>query len=99
MPNALEASDDLQAIALWLSRYERSATERSYRKEVERFVLWCTTVQGKAVSSASSLDCQAYRAFLANVPQQPVPVGRTDVTINHVTGYAGNPGGQSAKDR
>ena len=81
MPNALEASDDLQAITRWLSRYERSATERSYRKEVERFVLWCTTVQGKALSSASSLDCQAYRAFLANVPQhwlQPVPVGRTD---------------------
>jgi hypothetical protein len=54
MANALEASDDLQAITRWLSRYdERPATARSYRKEIERFVLWCTTVQRKAVSSAN----------------------------------------------
>ena len=45
MANALEASDDLQAITRWLSRYdERPSTARSYRKEIERFVLWCTTV-------------------------------------------------------
>jgi hypothetical protein len=33
------------------------------------------------VSSASALDCQAYRTFLAAVPGHwvhPVPVGRTD---------------------
>ena len=82
MANSLEASDDLQAITRWLSRYdERASTARSYRKEIERFVLWSTTEQRKAVSSASSLDCQAYRAFLAAVPAHwvhPVPVERTD---------------------
>ena len=81
MANALEAGDDLQAIVRWLSRYaERPATARSYRKEIERFVLWCTTVQRKAVSSVSALDCQAYRGFLTAVPAHwvhPVPVART----------------------
>ncbi len=82
LPNSLEAKDDLQAITRWLSRYdERPATQRSYRKEVERFVLWMTSVQKKPVSSASALDCQAYRAFLAAVPATWVnaaPVERTD---------------------
>ena len=82
MANALEANDDLQAITRGLSRYdERPSTARSYRNEIERFVLWCTTVQRKSVSSASALDCQAYRAFLAAVPAHwvhPVPVERTD---------------------
>ena len=82
LPNSLEAKDDLQAITRWLSRYdERPATQRSYRKEVERFVLWMTSVQKKPVSSASAVDCQAYRAFLAAVPAPWVnaaPVERTD---------------------
>ena len=82
LPNSLEASDDMQAITRWLSRYdERPATQRSYRKEVERFVLWCTSVQRKPVSSVSALDCQAFRAFLAAVPApwvNAMPVERTD---------------------
>jgi len=82
LPNSLEAQDDLQAITRWLSRYdERPATQRSYRKEVERFVLWAATVQRKPVSSVSALDCQAYRAFLSAVPASWVnsaPVERTD---------------------
>ncbi len=82
LPNALEATDDLQALTRWLSRYdERPATQRSYRKEVERFVLWMASVQKKPVSSASAIDCQAYRAFLTAVPATWVnaaPVERTD---------------------
>ena len=82
LPNSLEAHDDLQAITRWLSRYdERPATQRSYRKEVERFVLWMTSVQKEPVSSASAIDCQAYRAFLAAVPApwlNAAPVKRTD---------------------
>ena len=98
MANALEASDDLQAVNRWLSRYdERPSTARSYRKEIERFVLWCTTVQRKAVSSASSLDCQAYRAFLAAVPGHwvhPVPVERGDPAWRP---FRGQPGPASQK--
>lgn len=82
LANSLEATNDLEAIVRWLSRYdERPATQRSYRKEVERFVLWMATVQKKPVSSCSALDCQAYRGFIASVPPQWVnasPVERTD---------------------
>ena len=98
MANSLEAADDLQAVSRWLTRYdERPSTARSYRKEVERFVLWCTTVQRKAVSSASSLDCQAYRAFLAAVPghwAHPVPVERGDPAWRP---FRGQPGPSSQK--
>ena len=81
-PNALEAVDDLQAVTRWLSRYdERPATQRSYRKEVERFLLFCTRVQNKPLSSVSALDCQAWRQFLQAVPASwvhPVAVERDD---------------------
>jgi site-specific recombinase XerD len=82
MANTLEATDDLQAIRRWLSGFdERPATARSYRKEVERFVLWCAVAQRRCVSSVSTLDCQAYRAFLTAVPAHwihPLPVERVD---------------------
>ena len=84
MPNTLEASDDLQAIGAWLSRYrERASTARSYRKEIERFVLWCALENGKPASSSSALDCQAFRSFLQAVPDawiHPAPVARSDPT-------------------
>ncbi len=81
MPNTLEAEDDLQAVTRWLHKRERESTARSYRKEVERFVLWAVLERRKPVSSLSAVDCQAYRAFLAAVPAHwihQVPVARTD---------------------
>ena len=42
MANTLGARNDLEAVNAWLSRYqEKPSTLRSYRKEVERFMLWC----------------------------------------------------------
>ena len=43
-----------------------SNTQRAYRKEAERFLLWAITHQGKALSSMSNEDCIAYRDFLAD---------------------------------
>ena len=75
VPNTLGAATDLQAIEAWLLRYrERPATLRSYRKEVERFLLWCLHVLNKPVSSVTSPDCQAYRDFLLAVPASWVNV-------------------------
>ena len=82
LPNTLEATDDMQAVSRWLSRYEESPlTLRSYKKEIERFVLWCATVQKKPLSSISAIDCQAFRAFLKDIPWNwiaPASVGRND---------------------
>ena len=43
-----------------------SNTQRAYRKESERFLLWAVTHKGKALSSMSNEDCIEYREFLAD---------------------------------
>jgi site-specific recombinase XerD len=43
-----------------------SHTQRAYRKEAERFLLWAILVRGKALSSMAQEDCVAYRDFLAD---------------------------------
>ena len=81
-PNTLGARDDLEAVRAWLSRYgERPHTQRSYRKEVERFYLWCLLALRKPLSSVNSPDCQSYRRFLQAVPTdwiQERTVAKTD---------------------
>ena len=49
-----------------------SHTQRAYRKEAERFLLWAITHKGKALSSMSNEDCTLYRDFLAD----PLPRSR-----------------------
>ncbi|MES2946935.1 MAG: phage integrase family protein [Pseudomonadota bacterium] len=82
MANTLGARNDLEAVNAWLSRYqEKPATQRSYRKEVERFLLWCAHALQKPLSSVTAPDCQKYRDFLKAVPAlwiYPAPVARTD---------------------
>ena len=48
----------------WLNAL--SHTQRAYRKEAERFLLWAITHKGKALSSMSNEDCTEYRDFLAD---------------------------------
>ena len=43
---------DIAAVSAWLSRYdEKPATQRSYRKETERFLLWCAQELKKPLST------------------------------------------------
>jgi site-specific recombinase XerD len=82
MANTLGAKNDLEAVDLWLSRYaEKPSTQRSYRKEAERFLIWCAQELKKPLSSVTAPDVQKYRAFLQAVPAtwiQRVPLKRTD---------------------
>jgi site-specific recombinase XerD len=48
----------------WLQ--ELSHTQRAYRKEAERFLLWAVMHKRKALSSMSNEDCAEYREFLAD---------------------------------
>jgi site-specific recombinase XerD len=48
----------------WLQ--ELSHTQRAYRKEAERFLLWCIVHKGKPLSSMTNEDCTEYREFLAD---------------------------------
>ena len=98
MANTLGADNDLQAVNAWLGRYqEKPATQRSYRKEVERFMLWCAQELKKPLSSVTAPDCQQYRAFLQAVPaswMQSMPVARTDVLWR---AFRGQPSAASQK--
>lgn len=43
-----------------------SHTQRAYRKEAERFLLWAIVQKGKPLSSMNHEDCIEYRNFLAD---------------------------------
>lgn len=63
--NRLQADDDLAAINAWLGLYkDRENTERAYRKEAERLLLWSIYSKRKAFSSLSTEDVGEYAAFL-----------------------------------
>ena len=49
-----------------------SHTQRAYRKEAERFLLWAVVQRQKPLSSMTNEDCVAYRDFLAD----PQPASR-----------------------
>jgi site-specific recombinase XerD len=49
-----------------------SNTQRAYRKEAERFLLWAVVQRQKPLSSMTNEDCVAYRDFLAD----PQPASR-----------------------
>lgn len=62
----IAARNDLEAIDTYLARYDdRPETRRSYRKELERLLLWCALVVRKPLSSLLAEDCAAYKTFLA----------------------------------
>ncbi|CAG4893707.1 Tyrosine recombinase XerC [Paraburkholderia gardini] len=63
-PCLLSASNDYEAIQSWLSLHESAATQRAYRKEAERLILWAIVERGRALSSLTTDDAIAYRAFL-----------------------------------
>jgi site-specific recombinase XerD len=48
----------------WLQQL--SHTQRAYRKEAERFLLWAVMHKRKALSSMSNEDCAEYRDFLCD---------------------------------
>ncbi len=48
----------------WLALHESTATKNAYRKEAERLILWAIVERGRALSSLTTEDAVAYRAFL-----------------------------------
>lgn len=60
----LDAANDYEAVQTWLALHESAATQRTYRKETERLILWAIVERGRALSSLTTEDAIAYRAFL-----------------------------------
>lgn len=60
-----QARNDLEAIGFYLIKFAgQTCAERAYKKELERFLLWCIKKRGKAMSDVRTEDCEAYKAFL-----------------------------------
>ena len=68
----LTANNDYAAIQAWLALHESASTQRAYRKEAERLILWAIVERGCALSSLTTEDAIAYRSFL----RRPTPHGR-----------------------
>ncbi|WP_434113849.1 phage integrase family protein [Paraburkholderia caffeinilytica] len=68
----LSADNDYEAVQAWLSLHESAATQRTYRKEAERLILWAIVERGRALSSLTTEDAVAYRSFL----RRPTPAER-----------------------
>jgi site-specific recombinase XerD len=73
----LMVRNDHEAIGAWLESKrpgdgagdgELSSTQRAYRKEAERLLLWSILERKKALSSLSVEDATAYRSFLTDPP-------------------------------
>jgi len=58
-----QRSTGIESPADWLEHL--SNTQRAYRTEAERFMLWATLQKRKALSSLTHEDCIEYRDFLA----------------------------------
>ena len=76
----VRAAHDLDAVRAYLHRYdERAETQRAYKRELERLVLWCVAERGVALSSMTVEDCDAYKSFLTQPGERFTgpPVART----------------------
>ncbi len=72
-PAQIAANDDRSALLAWLANYADSpATLASYRKEVERLLLWCVMQHQRALSDLTHEDLLVYQRFLNN----PAPAER-----------------------
>jgi site-specific recombinase XerD len=60
----LDANNDYEAVQAWLSLHEAPTTQRAYRKEAERLILWAIVERHRALSSLTTEDAIAYRAFI-----------------------------------
>lgn len=63
----IAAQNDIDAVKAWLARFaDTQTTFTSYRKEVERLLLWSVIEAGKPLSSLTHEDLLIYQRFLAD---------------------------------
>lgn len=63
----IRATNDIEAIERWLDEYfEKPTTFRTYKREAERFLVWCMTERSRGLSDLNREDVLAYREFLKN---------------------------------
>jgi integrase len=72
----IRASNDAEAVERWLDEYFlKPTTFRTYKKEAERFLVWCKTVRSTNLASLDRADVEAYIEFLKNPQPKEVWCG------------------------
>lgn len=69
--NQFGANNDMQAVRIWLGSYlnaNKQATFDAYRREIERFYMWCLVEARIPLSSASLAHALGYQQFLRSIP-------------------------------
>lgn len=67
----ISAENDLQAVQCWLAEFEKSPqTQRSYRKEAERLLLWSLIEKQRPLSSLTRDDLRDYQHFISDPQPQ-----------------------------
>ena len=52
----IKASNDYEAVQAWIALHDAPATQRAYRKEAERLILWAIIERKQALSSLTTDD-------------------------------------------
>jgi len=81
---ALRASNDLEAIVAWVRARAGAQdldnfspqTARLYLQQALRLMLWCASVRRIPLSSMQREDCEAYMAWLRDIPADWISRGR-----------------------
>ena len=85
----LEAGNDLEAVNQWLAaRAVNPNTRAQYRKEAERFILWCTLERGLALSSITAKDAALFPRWLEGLGRGS---GRLAATLERTSGTLDRP--------
>lgn len=72
-PNHFSATNDYQAVYVWLAAYQSAKKDRTldaYRREIERFYLWCIHEAHVPLSGVSSAHAMQYQKFLSAIPSK-----------------------------
>ena len=64
----IDAQNDIAAVSAWLNHQEAKTTFAAYKKEAERFLLWCTFEKGLYLSQLKVKDFEEYFRFAQNPP-------------------------------
>lgn len=88
----IAAANDYQAIQAWLSaRASNANTERAYRREAERLLIWSIMERGRALSSLSIDDAIAYRGWLSGLGRTAPEVWTGRIAQTEWLGRRGTP--------
>lgn len=82
--NTYGATDDAEAIRLWLAQYTNSPnTLEAYSRSIEWLVLWAVVEQGKSISSLTRSDLMSFKSFLLDPPAHWIQTARVTKYSKH----------------